>query len=161
MIEITGDFAEEYQKYEAIVCTTNKVVKADGRLVMGAGIAKWFRNKFKDLDLIFGRRLKRNPSSNLICFLNDGDHRQWLIALPTKYDWKNLSDYGLIETSLKELVICVTALGIDSVLMTRPGCGNGGLDWEPLECLNPLYNPSIKLLCQKYLDNRFTIINKE
>lgn len=163
MIEITGDFAKKADKYEALVCTTNKVVMSNDRLVMGAGIAKWFRDKYRDLDYIWGFQLQKNPQANVMCleYKNDElDDGQWLIALPTKTDWKKSSSYSLIETGLQELVVCVNALGIQSVLMTRPGCGNGGLDWETFECLNPIYHPSIKILCQKHLDNRFTIINK-
>lgn len=61
MIEIQGDFWDENIRldhtYDAICCTTNQVVKSNGRLVMGAGIARQFRDVYNGLDLEWGNRL--------------------------------------------------------------------------------------------------------
>ena len=51
MLEVQNDFWQEIEdnSYDAICCTTNKIVKNNGELVMGAGIAKQFKAKYPDL----------------------------------------------------------------------------------------------------------------
>ena len=50
--------AEAFNSFDAICFTSNGIVKKDGRLVMGAGVAKAFRDHFKDLDLAAGNAVK-------------------------------------------------------------------------------------------------------
>jgi hypothetical protein len=169
MIEITGDFWDvaEWQKYfnqsTGLVCTTNNTLTNDGKLVMGAGIAKDFKTLFPGLDERWGKILRNilnryeypNKAANHInpVLIDLGAPKGnimpiWrLFAFPTKYHWKNPSDLRLIEHSAQQLTNLVDIMGLKHVLMTRPGCGNGGLSWDVVK-------PKID-----YLDDRFVVIN--
>lgn len=59
------------------------------------------------------------------------------------------ADIGLIRTSLKQLVSLTDEREWEAVVMPRPGCGYGGLDWK-----------QIKLELELYLDDRFTVVHK-
>lgn len=156
MVEITGHYWDEVTKdhprYNAIVCTTNMVVKNNGGLVMGAGIAKDFRDRFKDLDLEWGRRIKYgiHDGGFMVTTINSsigGTRLISLVAFPTKKDWKLDSDLDLIRCSALTLENTATIMGWEHILMTRPGCGCGGLEWDVVK-------KSIS-----HLDNRFKVIH--
>lgn len=72
---------------------------------------------------------------------------QFLVAFPTKDDWKYPSTWEIIEKSACHLVFAAYILGWTSVLLPRPGCGRGGLDWNKIR-------PNLRNI----LDNRFTVI---
>lgn len=156
MKNIEGDFWDYAHDYDALVCTTNCVVKANGELVMGAGIAKQFASKFYHLPKVWGSQLKgkskklescvfvhRNSSSSYL-------QGKFLIAFPTKYDWREKSDIKLIERSAFQLLTITEAFGWTKVLMPRPGCANGGLTWEEVE-------PILK----RWLDHRFYVVERK
>lgn len=134
---------------DAICCTTNMVVKTNGELVMGAGVAKAFARKYPDLPKIWGERTRQIKKgklrSNLILTLKD----VWLVSFPTKYDWRERSDLDLIKRSALQLYVVAEAMGWNRVILPRPGCANGGLDWEV-----------VKPVLQEILDERFWIICK-
>lgn len=128
MIEIKADFftyAEDYD-CDALVCTINGVVRSNGRLVMGAGIAKAFKLKFPGLDLQWGSQRNKYGKGLLYSCINGTN----LIGLPTKGDWKKPSSVEFVKLNLDLLLEFVDSAGFKRVLMTRPGCGNGGLNWK-------------------------------
>lgn len=151
MIEVTGDFWSHLDNnrdvYDAICCTTNTVVKGNGELVMGAGIAKDFANEYKWLPANWGKRVQGHKQPIVIVTLMKV--RPHLVAVPTKIDWKQPSTLELVDDSINSLAILTDQLGWQKVLLPRPGCSNGGLSWK-LE---------VKPLLEKYLDSRFIIIN--
>lgn len=148
MIEVKGDFFEyaEQECPEVLVCTINQIVRANGELVMGAGIAKAFRDKYRGLAAAWGAQTKYKESGVIYSI---SDCTEFLVGFPTKYDWKDKSDIELIKKSLKELEQMVDDFSFDSVLMTRPGCGNGGFEWSEIR---PLL---------KHLDERYIVICPE
>ena len=157
MIEITGNYWEEAKgdspRYDALVCTTNKMVKKNGCLVMGAGIARDFRDTFSDIDLHWGRCLSNGYHQNGFMVetrqLSFGGSRMLsLVAFPTKDHWKNDSLIDLIRLSALTLRSTSDIMGWKAILMTRPGCGNGGLEWSRVR--NEI----------SFLDDRFRIIDR-
>jgi len=148
MIEIYGDFwmHKDEHEYDAICCTINGVVKKSGELVMGAGIAKGFASEYSWIAKNWGGRVGQLKEFQL--FVTLMAKRPHLVGLPTKYHWKDDSNLPLIQKSLIELEDITTRLGWKKVLLPRPGCKNGGLEWE-----------QVQPLCDYYLDNRFTVIN--
>lgn len=136
MYFVTGDILSEFKTpctNKLLVFTANSVLKADQRLVMGAGIAKAVRDRYPGVDTFFGKGLAKHAlmkpeSHDKYGLLRGVYHGQSIAALQTKYNWKNDSPLDLIEYSLDKLV--VIAREYDEVHMTIPGCGNGGLSKE-------------------------------
>jgi hypothetical protein len=150
MIELTGDFfeiASRQQFVNVMVCTINLQVKKDGRLVMGAGIAKQFRDRFIDLDLRWG--YQRNNKWPHLLF--DWQKGVTLVGLPTKDDWRDKSDIDFVKFSLERLFQFVEYDRSEVVMMTRPGCGHGGLKWEDVK----------PIMTSIGYDDRFIVVHKE
>lgn len=156
MKEISGDFWIEFWKgYDACACTTNMVLKSNGDLVMGAGIAKSFAERFKYLPARWGKKLaeilKGGIAPGVMVEYGPVSHYPSLVAFPTKYHFKEKSSTALIQQSAQQLKIIANALGWKKILLTRPGCGMGGLDWEG----------EVKPILTKILDDRFYVIEQE
>lgn len=119
--------------YDIICTTTNRIVKPDGRLVMGGGVAKIMLDRYKDIDLRFGqivlKQEQAKANSNIQVVLLD-DWPTYLVGFPTKIHFKNPSPPWLIERSMKQLICFKQMVGINKVLLPGPGAGLGGLDWE-------------------------------
>lgn len=155
IIEETDYWARASKKdIDALVCTTNNIIRHDGSLVMGAGIAKQFKETFPYLDLNWGV---------IVDGLKDGGHedyhilidgpRRWqinsvyLVALQTKRHWQDPSPLDLVVESCHRLKLLADIMNWSVVLMTPPGCGNGKLEWKQVK----------KAI--KFLDDRFIIVD--
>ncbi len=145
MKEIVGDIWDFHEQGKWIVITTNGTIKANGELVMGKGIALQARQRYPDIPKTLGSYIKEYGTRVAL----DGQHG--LIFFPTKYDWRKASDLKLIEVSACELTEQLELVkGYPTpIYMPRPGCGNGGLNWE-----------DVKPVLEKYLDDRFVVVSK-
>ncbi len=139
---------------DAIVCTTNNVIKQNGALVMGAGVAKQFRDTFPYLDLDWGAAAQASAEGGNLDYgvLINGPRmlnriKVYLVAFQTKRDWSKPSDIELIQMSAHKLVGLTDILNWQRVICPAFGCGNGGLVWADVE-------KKIK----KILDDRFIIV---
>jgi hypothetical protein len=127
LIETTPNTVEELLTFKPthgniLRCvTTNGVVNNKGYLVMGAGIAKHAKRRFPELPYIFGQNV--DERGNHVKIVDN----YGIASFPTKHHWKNNSDINLILRSCRELV-CF-AKNWDYVLLPRPGCNLGGLEW--------------------------------
>jgi O-acetyl-ADP-ribose deacetylase (regulator of RNase III) len=141
MLEAKADLWEYPAEYRVI--TTNGFVKDDGKAVMGRGCAKEAAKKYPRLPKWLG-----------IVLLNHGNHVHLfpdsIISFPVKHNWWEEADTKLIARSTIELVDLVDRIGARSVVMPRPGCGNGKLDWRV-----------VRLILRPYLDDRFTVVSFE
>ncbi len=128
------------------VITTNGIVKHNGRLTMGKGVALEAKKLFPDIDKFLGHLVHMHGNhvyvyNNIICF-------------PTKHNWKDKSDLVLIEQSLNEMCNALKYYKYRvkrnniSIVLPPVGCGNGGLDFET----------QVRPLLEKYLDDRFTVL---
>lgn len=137
-------------KQDACIVTTNGIVKNNGLAVMGAGIAKYCRDTFHGVDRILADNLKRGnhcyylgnwyvPSSTQTMFT--------LYSFPTKHDWRERSDIGLIRQSCREIMELVDKDIIHKVYMPCPGCSNGGLDYYGI----------VRPVLKDKLDDRFVV----
>ena len=139
---------------DAIVCTTNNVIKQNGALVMGAGIAKAFRDTFPYLDINWGAAAEAsadggNPDYGVLI---DGPRmlnriKVYLVAFQTKRDWADPSDLDLIQYSAQKLAALADILNWQRVICPAFGTNNGGLSWGDVE-------KKVK----KILDDRFIIV---
>lgn len=153
MKEITGDIVASFYSanYDAVCCTTNMIVKNNGELVMGAGVAKVFAQHFSDLPKVWGERLQNGKHKEGFMVTNYNPSVPILVAFPTKKNWKDNSSTELILQSLSTLEEVTKIMGWKNILLPRPGCSNGGLNWEL----------DVKPLLELRLDERYTIINKD
>ena len=129
------------------VLTTNGFVKADGRAVMGRGVAAQARDRYPEIEADLGRLLKVAGNH---AFLLPTHTRGWgflLATFPVKHRWMEDADVRLIEQSARELVGLANVYGWQRVVLPRPGCGNGRLRWEDVR-------PRI----EDILDKRFTVV---
>lgn len=117
---------------DARCITTNGTVKSNGELVMGAGNALEAKRLYTDMAARLGA-----------CVLKYGNHvavgsrSPLVLTFPTKKHYRDMSDLSLIVRSAVELEEFLDSnsaerLGIilDTVLLPRPGCGLGKLDWD-------------------------------
>jgi hypothetical protein len=133
MIEIQGNFWDCAPKYKMIGVTTNGIVKDNGELVMGKGIAKEFKKRFPFLPQELGERVEKSGNRPYFIPIKN----QIIFSFPTKNDYREDSDIDLImknATYLSNWIEINTSMNFlnaeDCALLTRPGCGNGNLDWE-------------------------------
>ena len=131
---------------DAVCVTTNGVVKYNGELVMGAGVAKQFANTFPMLPKLLGDKV--SLYGNHVYHVGDVGNTA-ILSYPTKHNYSDNSDLNLIIRSAKRLVKWVNQSGAKSILIPSPGTGLGGLD------KSLVYNA-----LNDILDERFTIVTK-
>lgn len=124
----------------AIVCTTNNVVRKNGSLVMGRGSAKDFKEKFKYLDWNWGQIVADHADNGiedyhlLITGPRRLDHAQiYLVGLQTKRSWVDDSPMELVVKSCEKLKQLADLMSWRKIVMPRPGCGNGNLRWREVK----------------------------
>lgn len=148
MIEIKANFWDVYKGFDAIVCPTNGVIKKNGELVMGGGLAKQFKEKFPYVPFAWGQMVEE--SGNHICLYEHDEGLPDLLSFPSKNHWRDQSDPVLIRRSTEELVSLTDQKEYAKVLVPRVGCGLGGLTWA-----------KVRPIMASRLDDRFTIITNE
>lgn len=118
--------------HDWLVFTANSTVTKDGRLVMGAGIAKQVLERYPGIDRFFGSVLQDNGYAggryNLAAHYG---HR--VMALQTKIDWRNASDLNLVVESVSYLAGFSLFRPTETIATVRPGCGLGNLDWDQVK----------------------------
>lgn len=132
--------------------TSNGVLTPKGEAVMGAGIAKQVKDMWPTLPSALGYRISEHGNRVYVFRLDQFTQRfncWYLIAFPTKRHYADPSDRDLIMHSLFQLVDISDSLGLEDVILPKPGCGLGGLSWD-----------SVRPLCEANLDDRFTIMDK-
>lgn len=125
------------------VITTNGTIKKNGQCVMGRGCAAEAKAKYPELPLLLGKHLKENGNVPQKFSLAD----DVLVSFPVKHHWFQMADIKLIRDSAIFLRAMAGTYGWHSVVMPRPGCGNGGLLWSDVR---PVIEP--------ILDDRFAVI---
>jgi hypothetical protein len=134
---------------DAVVITTNGDINSQGRAVMGRGCALEAARLFPGIDRTLAAALREHGNHVQVL-----DHRSLLgreltiASFPVKHHWHQPADLKLIERSVRELIALANELDWQTVVMPRPGCGNGRLCWEDVK---PLLAG---------LDDRFVIVHK-
>lgn len=112
-----------------LVFTANSMVTRDRRLVMGAGVARQFRDRYPGIDLFFGAVLLENGLVKGRFHLMADLERQ-VLALQTKIDWREPSPLELVVESCNYLGHYAHVHPAETFGLCRPGCGLGELDWN-------------------------------
>ncbi len=136
---MTSDW--DYLGKAMVVITTNGSVNKKGACPMPRGCARQAREKFPELPEKLGELISRHG-----CGVYDLGHG--IVAFPVEHHWLDNPDLRLIERSARELRVLADAKGWQQIIVPRPGCGGGGLDWK-----------DVKPLLARHFDNRFKIIS--
>jgi len=128
-----------------VACVPTNGIVANGRLVMGAGLALQAKKRFPGIDLTLGKLVSEKGNHCHPIFGADGSFLR-LVSFPTKNHWRNQPDPALIVRSARELAGLADANNWSRVVLPAVGCGLGGLSWE-----------SLYRLLADMLDDRFTV----
>jgi hypothetical protein len=128
MREMTGDLWTV--PADVRVVTTNGVVNAKGVAVMGRGCALEAKSRYPGIEYELGRLLNRGGNHvHLVRGKTLVDAA--LVSFPVKHAWFEIADLKLISRSVDELIALVDQYSEwKLVVLPRPGCGNGKLDWS-------------------------------
>jgi len=117
--------------------------------VMGAGIAKQFKQKYPEM---FAQYKWACEPGEYRCLEHGGDLWIWrytdmfkpriILCFATKEHWMNPSKVEWIERGLQRFIEDYRYWGIESIAWPKLGCNNGKLNWEN----------DVKPLMVKYLE---------
>lgn len=168
MKEATGCLWNELGKADIICITTNGFIKLDGSAVMGRGCAKQAADMWPELPRTLGLAIKlcgnvvqslmKDESTTIMSFpvkpdsaicdgTNTVEHMKW------RYEpgegvpgWACKASLELIKRSAQQLAHIVQGFNLYEnrlmrVVMPRPGCGAGELDWTVVKkVLAPIFD---------------------
>lgn len=126
-------FGELFTMDGDLLCiTTNGTVNTRGHAIMGAGCALEARRRFIGIERSLGERI--TAEGNHVHDLGEWrdfvtGHYMRVASFPTKQHWADASTLALIEQSARELN-ALLAWNPWTVLLPRPGCNNGRLEWS-------------------------------
>jgi len=151
MLEIKANLFYPEQDVDGICITTNKTIKNDQRLVMGAGIAFYAAKLWPSIPYILAKEIKEK--GNNVYYLGQkrclNNHLCAIFSFPVKNNWWEKANLFIIERSCKQLIEIVNNEQYRKIWLIRPGCDNGKLNWEK----------QVKPIISSLLDNRFIIVN--
>jgi len=167
MKEIIGDIFTSMSDGEtdSICITTNGIVGADNKAIMGAGTAGEAARRYPSVRKTLGKAL--NAFGNLpyvigmigldgnfqdtdAALIKEKKYRCLLWSFPTKNDFRFKSDMNLIIKSCQLMVDHANKFELKKIVLPRPGCSNGKLLWA-----------DVKKLIEPILDDRFVIVSFE
>lgn len=130
MTELPGkvDIWDFHAQGAWIVIPTNGVVRRDGCLVMGRGLAMQTQKRFPNIPYFFGQEVSGKGNH-----VHHTDNEHHLFSFPVKHHWKDSARRHLVQRSCIELVIRAEDLGLPFVYVPRVGCGNGRLRWDDVK----------------------------
>ena len=144
MTEIIGNIWDYAGKNTIVCILTNGTVTKNGLNPMGGGIAAEALERNPGLDYICGDAIKNDN----LCLGIDKKSKSYLFRFETKKQVWLPSDITTISDSLDRLIRLALHFSDRTILLPRPGCGYGGLDWDT----------DVKPLLEKKLKNINNII---
>lgn len=125
-----GDMFSVWNEADVFMITTNSTLKKNGALVMGAGIAKQIRDRFKGIDRVIGAMIKNTVGHMGLygILLGDWKNKKKLGLFQVKYDWSSEADLKIIRYSTEQLKIFAEEHPEINIHLNYPGIGNGKLD---------------------------------
>ena len=141
MLEAVGDIWG-YGETAIVVITTNGSVARNGRAIFGRGVAHQAALRFPALAERLGRLLAEG--GNHVFDLGCG-----IATFPVEETPWSLPDLRLIARSAEELRTLADRAGWQRIVVPRPGCGGGGLQWQ-----------DVRHLLEPWFDERFVVVSK-
>lgn len=142
MLETLGDIWVYADSGVPIVITANGSLTRDGRAVMGRGVAKQAAQRYPGLAVKLGLLIAEQGSH--VFDLSCG-----IVSFPVEESAWSLPDTRIISRSAGELRALLDISGWERIVVPRPGCGGGGLEWMDVR---PLLEP--------WFDERFIVIGQ-
>jgi len=162
----------DYLGIADVICiTSNGFVKSSGRAVMGRGCALEAKNRFKDIDLALGYHIEeygnvpgiihKYGKTNIVSFpvkrislIYDNLTENKLVGHMKKRfklgdrvpGWALKAELLIIELSARLLRSMIDRNKWETVIITKPGCMNGELNWEDVEPILDMYLKD-KVIC--------------
>lgn len=140
MRELTGvDIWDFHDRGDWICIPTNGVVKQNGDLVMGKGLALEAARRYPSAPHVWGSAVQ---------MFGNIPAPYWsarMVSFPTKHHWQDKTDLGLIKESA-ELLMRFLEMNptIQRIYLPRPGVGFGRLDWEEVRpVLEPILGDQV------------------
>jgi len=132
---VSGDlFASDMETYvNAVNC----------RGVMGAGVAKIFKQRYPEMFADYQKRCQDRTVKLGEPYLWDDGSSPKVLNFPTKDDWRDSSLVEPICQGLDYLVAHYQEWGITSIACPALGCGRGGLHWD---VIRPIMIEKLSLL---------------
>lgn len=98
--------------------------------VMGAGLAKAFKDRFPHMNEQYEVKCKLGllKPGQLDIYVIDSTPK-YIINFPTKDDWRNPSELKYILSGRRAMIDVVEQYKMKSVAIPALGCGLGGLSW--------------------------------
>lgn len=143
MLELTGELWEFHARGEIVAITTGGLVGKSGACAMPRGCAAQAREKFPGLDRVLGTLINLHGNH-----VHDLGNR--ILSFPVENSPYENPDMHLIRRSCYELVSLVDRCRWSRVIVPRPGCGAGGLEWN-----------EVRKVLVRIFDERFHVINQE
>jgi O-acetyl-ADP-ribose deacetylase (regulator of RNase III) len=143
MLEISGDLWAEHAGGAVVAITTNGAVNKVGRAIMLRGCARQARERFPDILKTLGTLIRHHGNH----VFDLGHH---IVSFPIEEGPYQVPELRMIEQSCRELVELADYKGWRKVVVPRPGCGSGGLEW-----------PEVRKILVRHLDQRFHIITTQ
>jgi hypothetical protein len=145
LIEVAGDLWTHPASARCI--TTNGFVKNNGAAVMGRGCAKQAMEIFPGIEFSLGQGIEMY--GNHVIKIWSAYGKTPIYSFPVKHHWRERASLELIHQSAVELVAETDKQGFESVVLPKPGCGNGGLLWY-----------DVRAVIYDVLDDRFHVIDR-
>ena len=128
---------------QAYTCTVNCVG------VMGAGIAKTFKQFYPYIYEPYRCKCKKGdirPGVPFIICSESVNMNPYILMFPTKYHWRNPSEYEWIDKGLKLIIEVMDSKNLDSLALPYLGAGLGQLDKRRVEDMifNELHKTTTK-----------------
>ena len=140
MLEACDDIWSYYGR-GVIAITTSGSLTRIGKAVMGRGVARQAVLRFPGLPEALGVLLQER--GNHVHLLGEG-----IVSFPVEESAWACPDLRLISRSALELRQMADREGWKMVVVPRPGCGGGGLDWR-----------EVRPLLDEYFDARFVVVS--
>ena len=143
MHETVGELWVLHAAGAIVAITTGGLVSKKGDCAMPRGCARQARDKFPGLATRLGELITIHGNH-----VHDLGNR--IVSFPVENSPYEVPEPALIDRSCRELVALVEQQNWPAIIVPRPGCGGGGLEWK-----------DVKKIVTRYFDNRFTLIQME
>lgn len=140
--EAVLDLWERHRAGAVVAVTTSGLVGRDGRARLGRGCAGQAGERFPWLAARLGAAIAAGGNHVV-------DLGERLVAFPVEHTPLEPPDLALVRRSAEELAALADAAGWAEVVLPRPGCGGGGLEWGEVR---PVIAP--------VLDDRFLVVTR-